>query len=181
MRLFIAVEFPESLLNELEENIRSLRGAFDSARFSRRENLHITLVFLGEAPPSRVKDITRAMDSCSGMPFTLKIGRLGRFKRAGGDILWRSIQAPDILYQVQETLSAQLRLAGFSLEDRPFKPHLTLARAAVLAPGQQLEALSRNYPPLECTVQGMTLMRSERIQGKLTYTALHRTIWKNPD
>ncbi len=178
MRLFIAVEFPVSIKDQLEDTIHSLREAFTEARFSRRENLHVTLAFLGEVPVGRLEAVTRAMDACSGAPFRLKIGRLGRFKRNGGDILWRSIEAPKILYQVQEELASNLLHAGFRLEDRSFKPHLTLARSAVLAPGRQLETLSRQFPPLECPVQGMTLMCSERIQGRLVYTPLHRTIWQ---
>ena len=174
MRLFIAIEFPEAVRDALAESAEVLRAACVQGNFSRRENYHLTLVFLGEVPPSGVKRVTAAMDACKFDPIPIAIGEPGRFCRDGGDIFWRAVHAPAALAALQKALTVQLRKAGFAPEDRAFRPHLTLARQAVLLNGRKLSEFSASMPELRHTVTSMTLMRSDRVNGKLIYTPMYR-------
>lgn len=178
MRLFIAIEFSEKEKTALMQSAEVLRASCARGNFSLRENYHLTLRFLGEAPPAKVKRITAAMDECRAAAFDVTVGRLGRFRRDGGDIFWREISAPRALNDLHRELSQRLAAAGFPPEERAFKPHLTLAREAVLRPSATLAALSAQMPALVHTADGMTLMRSERIGGKLTYTPLYKTAFR---
>ncbi|MBO4216312.1 MAG: RNA 2',3'-cyclic phosphodiesterase [Clostridia bacterium] len=174
MRLFIAIEFPEDVKNALQSAVNAGSVCFARANFSRRENYHLTLVFLGETAPVRVKDITSAMDACAFPPFEMTVGGAGRFRRDGGDTVWRRVDAPDALFDTQKKLERELAARGFRLESRAFTPHITLAREAVTAAGVDFSKIDLGSP-LTFAVSGMTLMRSDRINGKLTYTPIYRT------
>lgn len=175
MRLFIAIEFPEEIKAELEKSAALLRRACKQGTFTRRENFHLTLAFLGQVPSQRVNEITGIMDACASPSIPITIGHMGRFKHREGDVLWRQIEADSGLFQLQSDLAAALRAQGFPLEEREYKPHLTLARRAVLKDGMKLFELSAQMPDLNYTAEHMTLMRSEPIGGQIRYTPLHRT------
>ncbi len=173
MRLFIAVRFPEHVLDALCRRQERLRAAAAQGNFSRRENLHLTLAFLGDVPPSGISRIRKAMDAAAGPAFSITIGGPGRFRGGRGDTLWLGIDAPPALYTLQDRLAAGLADAGFRLEDRPFTPHLTIARTVILRPGQELRRLCAADAPVSCPVHAISLMRSERIGGVLTYTEIY--------
>lgn len=179
MRLFIAIEFPDSVKAELEKGAILLRGSCIGGTFSQRDNYHITLAFLGEVPPERVGDITDAMDSCVCRPIPLSIGPLGSFGHNGGGVIWRAIRAPGSLAQLRQRLAEALRTKGFALEEeKEFRPHLTIARQAVLHEGARLDALSQMLPDLEYTAASITLMCSGRIGGRLTYTPVYQAAFR---
>jgi len=175
VRLFIAIEFPEKIKAELEKSAAFLRRNCECGTFTRRENFHLTLAFLGQIPSSRIREITDIMDACPSSPIPLTIGHMGRFRRREGDILWRLVEESPALLKLQKALAVHLSSQGFLLEARDFKPHLTLARRAVLREEIKFIDLSAQMPALSYTATSMSLMRSEQQNDKLTYTALHRT------
>ena len=177
LRLFIAIECPDNIKTELEKSIVQVRHACIRGKFSRRENLHLTLIFLGQVPASRVGEITSVMDVCAVPPFSTTIGSMGRFRRSGGDTLWRQVSADSGLILLQSHLAVLLREKGFPLEDRSFRPHMTIARRAVLGVRTRLSDLSAAMPNLSFTVDGITLMRSELLPSGPVYTRLHRTLF----
>lgn len=176
MRLFIAIEFSEEIRAELEKSEALVRRACERGSFTRPEHFHLTLIFLGQVPQKRTREIVHWMDACAGPSIPITIGRLGRFKRREGDILWRQIEADAELFRLQGALESSLRFGGFSLEMRDYKPHLTLGRRAVLKDGVSLRDLPAQMPTLAYEAEHMTLMRSQQINGKLSYTPLHRTV-----
>ena len=111
MRLFIAIEFSETEKAALMQSAEVLRASCARGNFSLRENYHLTLRFLGEVPPAKVKRITAAMDECRAAAFDVTVGRLGRFRRDGGDIFWREVTAPRALADLQRELSQKLAAA----------------------------------------------------------------------
>ena len=58
---------------------------------------------------------------------------------------------------------------GFKLEDRPFAAHLTLGREVLLEEGFELKAFSKNLPSVQMPVERVSLMKSERVNGRLVY------------
>lgn len=170
MRLFIAVNFQNEVKDSLCGCIERLKENSVRGNFTRRENLHLTLAFLGETP--RADSAKRAMDAAAGVPFELSIGGFGRFRR-GGDIYWVGVEHSAALTALQASLCGELRREGFSLETREFKPHLTLGREVSLVPGFDREAFARAIPPMHMRVEKISLMKSERLNGRLTYTELY--------
>lgn len=171
MRLFIAIQLETRIKDEICGVMEQMRPHMRRANFTRRENLHLTLVFLGET--GRVDAVKRAMDKTEGEAFQLTLGRLGKFSRNGGDIYWMGIGENRALSSLHSGLSAALTEAGFTLEQRRFRPHLTLAREAVPAEDFDEKALSRKLPEVFMPVSNFSLMKSERLEGRLVYTQIY--------
>lgn len=178
MRLFIAVNFPNYIKDSLMNTINQLKDNCTSGNFTKYDNLHLTIAFLGEIPPSKISKIKADMDNVSFSQFELILSGIGRFKRTGGDIYWYGIDRCVSLNNMHEQLCNNLRSSGFEIEDRKFSPHLTLGRQVVPNNNFNINAFSKSTPILKTTVSSFSLMKSERINGKLTYTELYR---KNAD
>ena len=168
MRLFVAILLEQPVREALACAMSRL--PLERGRLTPRENLHLTLAFLGET--SRLPAAREALGRVEFSPFRLTLEGMGRFRRGGGDLIWAGAAPCPPLLDLQRALSGALTAAGFSLESRPFRPHLTLAREAVLSPGAGLEGL---LPPADQQVDRISQMRSERGNGRMIYTPLaHR-------
>ena len=115
------------------------------------------------------------MDASAGPGFPLRLGPLGRFPGKDGGVLWRGLAESDGLMCLQAALSERLREEGFRLERRPYRPHLTLARKALLQRTVKLETLSLKMHPSRFRAREMILFSSAQRDGKRVYTPLHRT------
>lgn len=181
MRLFTAVLLPEAAKAALGKSENALRPFCREGNFTRPENFHITLVFLGEQPPARLRAVEGAVSAAAAgvPPFSLEIGGLGRFScgrglGSGEFILWTGVQkGSDELQALYRALSAQLCPLGFPPDSRGYAPHLTLARRAVLKGGWE-ETLPAAPRGIEVPAGALSLMKSERIGGVLTYTEVFR-------
>ena len=131
MRLFIAITLNQEAKTAIGKVLKALRPHALRGRFTTEDNLHFTLAFLGETDRSEV--VQAVMDEVSAAPFTLTLGGLGRFPRPGGDILWLGAEA-QALTGIVNQLNTALLARGFSVEKRPFKPHLTLGRELTFPP-----------------------------------------------
>lgn len=169
MRLFIAINFNTEMRSRLASLRDELRAESTKGRFSSPENLHLTLVFLGECDEKHAADAKSAMDSVEFEPFKMNIGCIGRFRRGGGDIWWAGVSENDSLSQLQDELTKKLTESGFRMEKRKFSPHITLGREVVT------KTSPRTFEEFGQIVDKIELMKSERIAGKLTYTAIHAT------
>jgi len=168
MRLFVAINFDRDTRLKLialrdEVRTRSVRGSFVSP-----ENFHLTLAFLGECNSKQIANARKAMDKAAFSPFDIRIDSLGRFKRDGSDLWWAGVRECEELLKLHRSLSDNLTRAGFSLEDKTFRPHITLGRKVVsrIAP--------RSVEPFGQRVSKIDLMDSENKMGALTYTSIYR-------
>ena len=168
MRLFIAVNFSEEIKSRLASLREELRGKSTSGNFSAIDNLHLTLAFLGECDARQLTVLKTVLDSLIIETMNIGVDRIGRFNRDGGDIWWAGVADNKILISLQQDLTDKLIFAGFRLESRKYSPHITLAREVIT------EAQPWQIEPFGETVRSVDLMKSEKINGKLTYTAIHR-------
>lgn len=167
MRLFIAINFDEETRKNIIDVQQRLR-ILGTGNFSHPENLHLTLAFLGEIAPTKVDAVQQAMNRTAVGPISLTFDHVGRFKRDGGDIWWIGLSENRPLLSLQKELSGHLADAGFHLEDRRFSPHITLARGVRL--DTQPEHSTLLGSAFSTRASTISLMRSERISGSLTYT-----------
>ncbi len=167
MRLFIAVLFEDNIKNELLRFSERLRISSVSGNFTSPDNLHLTLAFIGET--ERIRDIKDIMDGMDFGPFGISLGRMGVFRRDGGDLYWIGLKYDPLLRTAAEYLRSELRKAGFDIENREFKPHITIGRQVALNRGISDPRVSSE----SMTVRRVSLMRSERINGKLRYTEIY--------
>lgn len=167
MRLFIAINFPDAVKDSLESAVKTLRKQGVKASWSRRENFHLTLEFLGEV--KRAAPVITAMERVKAQKFSLRFTDSGRFRREGGDIFWLGVARSEPLMRLQAGLHRALQREGLRLEERPYRPHLTLARRLRDQGETVLTAPILNEVP----VTGISLMRSDRVEGKVQYTELY--------
>lgn len=165
MRLFTAILFTPEIKTALTDHIAKLKAASTHGNFTIENNLHLTLNFIGET--DRVVEVKKAMSAIDAEPFTLTLGKPGVFKRSGGDIYWIGVEKNPKLENLHKQLSDALRGRGFLLENRDYKPHITLGREVSLKQPPEFANM-----PLSMTVSRVSLMKSERIQGKLVYTEI---------
>ena len=170
MRLFIAVNFNNETRSRLLALRDGLRSRSERGNFTLPENLHLTLAFLGECDAKQTAAVKAAMDTVRFEPFDIHIERVGHFKRNGGDIWWAGLRGNEALSDLQRELTDKLITAGFSLERRQYKPHITLGREVVT------DAAPWQVEPFGETVPGIDLMKSERMAGKLTYSVIYSLI-----
>jgi 2'-5' RNA ligase len=181
MRLFVAINFNTETRERLIALREELRSRSRSGNFSRDENLHLTLEFIGECSPKSLDKIKTVMDTVRFEPFTVTIERVGRFiykkfdyyeKCTGestpqGDIWWVGLEENRLLLNLQWELSEHLREAGFEIESHKYSPHITLGREVVT------DVKPWAIAPFGETVESIELMKSERVGGRLNYTAVY--------
>ena len=129
-RLFagVAVAAPEPLRRALAGLQARLRG--EAIRWTRLDNLHLTVEFFGATEPARIPQLESALAAAAARaaPFALRWGGWGTFGPPRQPrVLWLGTHAPG-LADLHEAVAAELRAAGRSPEARPFAPHLTLGR-----------------------------------------------------
>lgn len=166
MRLFFAINFTNETRSQLLTLRNSLRSRAESGNFSAPENLHLTLAFLGECNAGLTAAAKTALSNIHFEPFDILIDRMGRFKRSGGDIWWAGLCESKPLLKLQRDLTDRLTDAGFVFRQTAYHPHITLGREVVTA------AKPCNIEPYGETVRTVELMKSERIGGKLRYSAV---------
>lgn len=169
MRLFIALNFSPREKDALEAVQTRLKEHSAAGNFTRRQNLHMTLSFLGEIPPERIPTLRNILkitgDKTS--PFVLQYHQMGYFSGKGREKLWYlSCEAIPELKDLVRRLEKALKSKGFSLEERDFVPHVTLCRRCITdhTPGA--------VAPIAVRCSSIELMLSERIDGVLTYTPI---------
>ena len=174
MRIFIAVNFPEDVKDALCGDMAGLRERSVTGNFSLRENLHLTLAFLGEVHPRRVMDIRRVMDSVICPASDAGISGFGSFGRGDERLLWRGLRLDPKVRAMRDRLISGLKEAGFTPDDKPFKPHITIARRACYPPEFSEKDFASSLSDIPFRIEAISLMRSERIGGRLTYTEMYR-------
>ncbi len=128
MRLFTGLDLPGDLVANLEELLRRLKPTA-RIHWSPPANLHVTTKFIGEWPEARLGELKTALGDLPGRDaIPVRIRRVGFFPNPHSPrIFWCGIEAPGLPELAADTDSATAAL-GVRREDRPFSPHLTLAR-----------------------------------------------------
>jgi 2'-5' RNA ligase len=135
-------------------------------------NLHVTLAFIGNVDPGRVVILREAGSraAAAATPFTLVLDRIGAFRKQ--EIAWLGCsRVSEAMQALADGLFAQLAAAGFALERRPFRPHVTLARRA------RTRALDSTRDgalaaPVVWNVSRLTLNASTHALGALRYVPI---------
>jgi 2'-5' RNA ligase len=148
------------------------------------EKLHITLKFLGEIASNQIETVSNAA-SCAVQrvrPFILALEGAGAFPPRGAPrILWLGINdSSGALLQLQSQLEEECERAGFAREERPFHPHVTVARMRTPRAARQLARLHQElgFEADEFSVTELVVMQSELAAGGSRYTEISRHSFK---
>ncbi len=181
-RVFCAIELPALVREKISAHIKRLREAApDSpARWIRRENVHLTLKFVGEVPPPRANDLSQVCaDTVANFsPFEIEIGGTGSFPIQGTPrVLWIGVSDHSRkLEALQAKLDAECLCFGFEREARKFNPHLTIARLRKPQGARALARLHKEtaFEPATIVVSELLVIRSELGSEGSKYTVLSR-------
>jgi 2'-5' RNA ligase len=183
IRSFIAIELPEEVREGLARLRKKLeRGEHKFVKWVDPGGIHLTLKFLGNIPSKRVTEITEAIEEAAQgvSPFYLEISGLGAFPNLKQvRVFWVGIGGEvDKLSRLQQNIDSALAALGFAKEERPFVPHLTLARIREGASPPERRSFGElvgstifedKYP---VEVEAIRLMRSQLMPAGAIYTCL---------
>ena len=166
MRLFISINFDDEIKKILKNSILDLKNISYKGNFTREENLHLTLVFIGEVYDDKV--IKKIMDEINFETFNINLSSWGKFNKSQGDIYFIKVDKSKELSIIYQSLFEKLTNQGFKIDKRLYTPHITLGRQVKLKNDFFL-----NFPKTKVPVSKISLMKSERIDGKLIYTQIY--------
>ena len=151
MRVFVALDLPEEVHRALADFVRTLEPTCAGARWTRTSGIHVTLKFIGEAPPEKVERIKETLAAIAlAEPVELRFRDVGFFPNARHPrVFWAGIEASGNLAELAVAVEERLETLGIPREQRPFKPHLTLARFKSEQGLARLDDAVRRYPSLE--------------------------------
>jgi len=130
MRIFIGIDLDPEVRVRISRFLEGVEGFAPEARWVRPESLHITLKFIGEQPSERVEAITERLRRVEGNAFEIRAGGYGFFPTAKAPrVFWIGIHTGPQLAELAESIDIATSELGVPREDRPYSPHLTLARA----------------------------------------------------
>jgi 2'-5' RNA ligase len=181
-RLFVALELDAATRAQASERAASLRRDLPPAarlRWMRPESLHVTLAFLGSVDASRIEAIGEVLRDVASAhaPLEARVGGVGVFDRPErARVLWLGFGEGDArLFALVRALEDGLRAAGFALEARAWRGHVTLARAVDRAGVDVRGVLERDpAPSLRCPVDALVLMESRSSPQGAAYHPLLR-------
>ena len=163
VRVFFAL-WPDAATADALAALTEL-AAPPSARRMRPDTLHMTLAFVGDIETARLPAVLSAGDAVAWPSFDMTVDRLALWSH--NHILWAGLShVPDALVDLSDALGHALNARGIALPDRPFKPHVTLARKADSLAG------SGAIEPIDWHVDGGVLVRSMRTASGACYRVL---------
>ena len=170
MRTFIALELPEEFVGELAQTARVLSSSVEG-RFMPRSNYHVTLAFLGEIHEDEARLAMDAIDeACQDIGAVgLSCNGLGTFGRARDATLWLGLDPDQGLSELAASVRAELTARGVGFDNKPFRPHITLARRARIPRG----ILSDLPFPAPVAASRATLFRSVLSKDGATYKPIY--------
>jgi len=154
-RIFIALKVePSAAFLKLISTLKSALS-IDSIKWTNPENIHLTLAFLGDTEENIIENINSMLkEKCTGSGnFELVIKGFGVFRSISDPrILWTGISHSGKLLQLNEIVINGLKDLKIKLEERPFKPHLTLGRIKQVNDKETLRSLIEQFENTEIQI-----------------------------
>jgi 2'-5' RNA ligase len=130
MRLFVALEIPETVREKLAALQKHMRAEKLDVRWVRPENFHVTLKFIGEATRDELEAIKSELRGVRPEgPVRATFRSLGvSWNARRGGVFWVTMEVTETMKMLAAQINRRLERLGIAAEDRDFLPHLTLAR-----------------------------------------------------
>jgi len=181
LRTFIAVDLGKAIRDRIVALQETLARTGTEVKWVEPENLHVTLLFLGEVDAREVPEVCRivAEGARSQPAFPLSVETLGCFPHPRRPrVLWVGVgEGTQPLVALHDELEGPLQELGYRREERRYTPHITLGRVKSDRPTDQLSAALAKHAGWkggETTVQEVQVMSSELTPQGPVYTVLSR-------
>lgn len=164
MRLFIAIQLSKTIKDSLINLQKNMKASGVTGNYTRTENLHLTLAFIGEYDnPSYA---AHTLETISLKPFVLRLSGTGTF----GNLFWAGIEQSEELTSLVKQVRKALSDADIPFDKKKFSPHITLIRKAMCKNGRTLPDVK--VSPCDMSVERISLMKSERGDHGMIYTEI---------
>ncbi|MDQ6419094.1 RNA 2',3'-cyclic phosphodiesterase [Paenibacillus sp. LHD-117] len=174
MRVFVALPVEGRIADELSLWTQKERQSHPFRKWTHPLDYHITLQFLGEWPESRLEELDAALRGVAAEPMTLTLNGGGTFgPRAAPRVLWAGaagdLERLNALYMaiVQST-----QPLGFEAEDRPFAPHITLARGFAGGDGNWRSEVIASMPSVHSWLADRFVLMRTRMGASPMYETI---------
>lgn len=166
-RYFFALWPDEPTAQALYEQAQAMH-TFSGGVFTRLENLHMTLVYLGKVHPDFIKEAMKMAEKMRHQKFSMTLARLSHWSEH--QLYWMGLEyEPQALHQFVVSLKHVLMTIGFKPESKPFVPHVTIARKC-----PNTEEEKRLIAPVIWRVKDFCLVKSSAADGSSAYEIIGR-------
>ena len=183
IRAFIAIDLPSEIQDCLEKVTSQLQEQMGDApmRWAAPQNIHLTLKFLGSVSINNLEVLTDLLhkEAASQRVMVISIGGLGAYPKVRTPrVIWVGVEAPAELAAFQRGVDAQVARVGYSLDRRPFSPHLTIGRVSRHATPQEIRKIGDGLHSQKigylgvARIRGVHLFRSDLTPDGAVYTKL---------
>jgi 2'-5' RNA ligase len=171
LRLFTGISLPILL----RQRLTVMQGGIDGARWTERENFHITLTFIGNVDEAKAEDIDEALSAVSTEKFSLRLKGTGSFSQGKHPkVLWIGVEMNEVLGRLKEKIDRALQAYGVEFEKRKYTPHVTLARLNNVDEAKIVQFMQQNnlFSTEEFEVDAFILYQSHLTKNGSAYEAL---------
>jgi RNA 2',3'-cyclic 3'-phosphodiesterase len=183
IRAFIAIDLSPEIQQRLDKVLEDFKNQLANipVRWVAVTNIHLTLKFLGDVSISNLALLTNMLQAevSAHHQFEISVGSSGAFPNLRQPrVIWVGIEAPQELIAIQNGIEAATARLGYTREDRPFSPHLTLGRVPRNATTQDVKDISKVLETNKVGFLGVTcveqihLYRSDLHPTGAVYTQL---------
>ena len=162
MRLFLAIQLNDEIRTALTDVQAVWKRRGVTGNYTLAENLHLTLVFIGDYPDPY--DVLETLDGLAFSPVTLRLEGFGSF----GDLWWAGLSESPGLEAIVRRIRHRLSEAEIPFDRKKFSPHITLIRKASRNGSKDLPPVS--LPSASMEAGRISLMRSDRGKNGMIYT-----------
>lgn len=180
MRLFVAINFSQSIRDRIWEATGSLRNEAFPVRWVDPQLLHLTIKFVGSVRPDHVPALKTAVTGLASRTcrFSMSITGVGGFPTPKEPhTIWLGCEGVPTLELLQHDVERECAALGFPLEGRPFRPHITLGRVRKGTARRQLQGIDREMERVDLSivahVSSVELMASKLNSSRPTYHVVH--------
>ena len=183
IRSFIAVDLPDEIRSHLQQIIQSLRNEIPqrTVRWVAVNNVHLTLMFLGDVPAVNLQQIRENLSS--EIPLysqcDIQIAGVGAFPSTRRPrVIWVGVEYDKALKDIWSGIQRRMNYLGFPRDSRPFAPHLTIGRINRIATHDDIQLISHEIQEKKSVqvgsaqISSVHLYQSELKMGGSVYTKL---------
>ncbi len=176
VRAFLAIELSEAIRSEASQFLKTIQSQFPQFRFIDPENWHLTLHFFGQIEPEKIEKLKSRLtqDLSVVKPFPISLEGFGMFpSKRNPHILWIGVkEGVSELSNLKKHLDQSLQKMHFQVENRPFHPHVSVARSK----DQILTSTYKTMPDFKGQmvdqIRSIMLFRSDLFPEGPRYTSL---------
>ncbi len=178
VRTFIAIDLAPEVRERLSESQDTLKQCSARLTLVDPENIHLTLKFLGEVSPAQIEQITGVLREIAGTPFDISLDCIVGNTSSRPRVIWCTISDEGACTSLAGRIEEALAPLGFRREDRPFTPHVTVARVRNYDP-----SLSRALKEVgarrhgTCRITGFSLKKSTLTPQGPIYEDIEKVTW----